>query len=138
MTVDNQQLTMSSAKTFRDLTVYKKAFSLAMDIYNESKNFPAEEKYSLTDQVRRSSRSVCACIGEAYRKRQYKAHFVSKSSDADMENTETRVWLDFALACNYISQNIWSDFDARTKEIGKLLNHMIGNPDSYSRKKDKE
>lgn len=120
---------------FRDLTVYKKAFALAMEIFKISKNFPAEEKYSLTDQIRRSSRAVCTCIGEAYRKRQYKAHFVSKASDADMENTETRVWLDFALACDYISMGTWNDFETKAVEIGKLINHMIENPEKYFRKK---
>jgi four helix bundle protein len=123
-----------AAQTFRDLTVYKKAFGLAMAIFKTSKAFPPEERYSLTDQVRRSSRSVCSCIGEAYRKRQYKAHFVSKSSDADMENTETRVWLDFALACGYISQKTWDDFELKADEVGKLLNHMIENPEKYFRK----
>lgn len=119
--------------TFRDLTVYKKAFGLAMDLYQVSKKFPSEEKFSLTSQIRRSSRGVCSCIGEAYRKRQYEAHFVSKSSDADMENTETRVWLDFALACDYISQDLWKAFDDRAIEVGKLLNHMIENPEKYVR-----
>lgn len=124
-----------AAQTFRDLTVYKKAFTLAMEIYQLSKKFPQEERYSLTDQVRRSSRSVCSCVGEAYRKRQYKAHFVSKSSDADMENTETRVWLDFALSCQYITQEVWNDLEKKSEEVGKLLNHMIENPEKYSRKK---
>jgi four helix bundle protein len=123
-----------AAGTFRDLTVYKKAFALAMDIFRISKKFPAEEKYSLTDQIRRSSRAVCACIGEAYRKRQYKAHFVSKSSDADMENTETRVWLDFLNECGYITQTEYSELDSKAEEIGKLLNHMIENPEKYIRK----
>lgn len=123
-----------AAKTFRDLTVYKKAFALAMEVFEISKKFPPEEKYSLTDQVRRSSRSVCATVGEAYRKRQYPAHFVSKSSDADMENTETRVWLDFALAADYITKDLWANLDLRAEEIGKLLNHMIENPEKYSRK----
>ena len=120
--------------TFRDLTVYKKAFELAMDIFRQSKKFPSYEKFSLTDQIRRSSRSVCSCIGEAYRKRKYEAHFVSKSTDADMENTETRVWLDFALACNYVTDEEWKVFDERAIEIGKLLNHMIENPEKYIRK----
>lgn len=124
-----------AAQTFRDLTVYKKAFDLAMEIFQISKKFPSEEKYSLTDQVRRSSRSVCSCIGEAYRKRQYKAHFVSKSSDADMENTETRVWLDFALACDYLNNDLWKKFDEKAIEVGKLLNHMIENPEKYTRAK---
>lgn len=123
-----------AAKTFRDLTVYKKAFALAMEVFEISKKFPPEEEYSLTDQVRRSSRSVCATVGEAYRKRQYPAHFVSKSSDADMENTETRVWLDFALAADYITKDLWANLDLRAEEIGKLLNHMIENPEKYSRK----
>lgn len=124
-----------AAQTFRDLTVYKKAFDLAMEIFQVSKKFPSEEKYSLTDQVRRSSRSVCSSIGEAYRKRQYKAHFVSKSSDADMENTETRVWLDFALACEYLNKELWQKFDEKATEVGKLLNHMIENPEKYVRTK---
>jgi four helix bundle protein len=124
-----------AAQTFRDLTVYKKAFNLAMEIFQVSKKFPSEEKYSLTDQIRRSSRSVCSSIGEAYRKRQYKAHFVSKSSDADMENTETRVWLDFALACEYLNKELWQNFDEKAIEVGKLLNHMIENPEKYTRTK---
>jgi len=81
---------------YKDLIVYKKAFRMAMEIFRISKSFPAEEKYSLTDQVRRSSRSVCSNLAESYRKRQYKAHFQSKISDADMENSETEVWIDFA------------------------------------------
>jgi len=81
---------------FKDLTVFKKAFSLAMEIYNLTKSFPKDELYSLTSQIRKSSRSVCSNIAEGYRKRQYPAHFVSKISDADMENSETQVWIDFA------------------------------------------
>lgn len=121
--------------TFRDLTVYKKAFELAMEIYELSKKFPPEEKYSLTDQIRRSSRSVCVNLGEGYRKRQYPAHFVSKTSDADMENTETRIWLDFAKACNYISNDVREGLEQKALEVGKLLNHMIANPEKYQRKK---
>ena len=123
-----------AAQTFRDLTVYKKAFTLAMEIYQLSKKFPHEERYSLTDQVRRSSRNVCSCVGEAYRKIQYKAHFVSKSSDADMENTETRVWLDFTLSCHYITEEVWNDLEKKSEEVGKLLNHIIENPEKYLRK----
>lgn len=126
-----------TAGSFRDLTVYKKAFELAMEVFKVSKSFPTEEKYSLTDQVRRSSRAVCSCIGEAYRKRNYKAHFVSKSTDADMENTETRVWFDFALACSYITNEKWSELELKAEEVGKLLNHMIENPEKYDRKKVK-
>lgn len=123
-----------AAGTFRDLAVYKKAFSLAMEIFEISKEFPKEERYSLTDQIRRSSRSVCVNVGEGYRKRQYPAHFVSKASDADMENTETRVWLDFANNCEYITDKKKADLESKAIEIGKLLNHMIENPEKYTRK----
>jgi four helix bundle protein len=126
-----------ASQTFRDLTVYKKAFEVAMIIFEISKTFPNDEKYSLTSQIRRSSRATCSCVGEAYRKRQYEAHFVSKSSDADMENTETRVWLEFAMACNYLSKPTWQELDDKAIEIGKLLNHMIEHPEKYSRNKHK-
>ena len=117
--------------TFRDLTVYKKAFSLMMDIFETSKSFPKEEQYSLTSQIRRSSRSVCSSIAEAYRKRKYEAHFISKTTDADMENTETQVWLDVSLASKYISDNVYKDYISKSEEVGKLLNHMIENPKNY-------
>lgn len=117
--------------TFKDLTVYKKAFELSMLIFNESKKFPDDEKFGLTSQIRRSSRSVCSNIGEGYRKRQYPAHFVSKCSDADMENSETQVWLDYSLACNYIPNECFKDLLVRSEEVGRLLNHMIENPDKY-------
>ena len=119
------------ATGFRNLLVYKKAFSLAMDIFHTSKTFPKEEKFSLTSQIRDSSRSVCSNIGEAYRKHQYEAHFKSKTSDSDMENTEIQVWLDFTLACEYISQEIYDDYRNRSEEIGRLLNHMIQYPEKY-------
>ena len=119
------------ATGFRNLTVYQKAFALAMDIYHVSKKFPKDELYSLTSQIRRSSRSVCSNMGEGYRKRIYQAHFVSKISDSDMENTETQVWLDFAFACEYITKDIFSDFNERSKEIGRLLHHMIQSPEKY-------
>jgi len=119
------------ATGFRNLTAYKKAFTLAMEIFKTCKTFPKIEKYSLTTQITNSSRSVCACIGEGYHKRRYPAHFVSKMTDADMENTETQVWLDFALACTYISEDVYNDFLLKSEEIGRLLNHMIENPDKY-------
>ena len=90
--------------TYKDLMAYKKGFALAMEIFQITKFFPQEEKYSLTDQIRRSSRSVCANFAESYRRRRYKNHFVSKLTDAETENTETEVWLDFALACHYIDE----------------------------------
>ena len=119
------------ATGFRNLTVYKKAFALAMDIYHVTKKFPKDELYSLTTQIRKSSRSVCSNIGEGYRKRLYEAHFVSKISDSDMENTETQVWFDFSLACEYIPKETFEDFNKRSEEIGRLLNHMIQNPVKY-------
>ena len=118
-------------KGFRGLTVYKKAFELAMVIFEISKSFPKEEKYSLTDQIRRSSRSVCSSIAEAYRKRRYEAHFISKTSDADMENSETQVWLSFAFECKYIDKTVLEDLINRSQEVGRMLNHMIENPGKY-------
>ncbi len=117
--------------TYKDLIVCKKAFELAMEIYEISKQFPMEEKYSLTDQIRRSSRSVCVNIAEGYRKRMYPAHFISKITDANMENTETQTWLDFALACKYISEGIQVGLYKQSEETGRLLNHMINNPEKY-------
>ena len=116
---------------FKKLTGYRKAFDLAMKIFSISKNFPKEETYSLTDQIRRSSRSVCATISEAYRKRQYEAHFISKISDADMENAETQVWLDFALSCGYINEKIHNELIEVAIEVGKLLGHMMQNSEKY-------
>ena len=87
---------------FKELLAYQKAFMLAMEIFEVSKTFPKDEKYALTDQIRRSSRSVSANIAEAYRKRRYVNHFISKLTDSDAENSETNVWLEFALQCNYI------------------------------------
>lgn len=118
-------------KSFRELTVYKKAFDLAMEIFEMTKRFPKEEKYELTDQIRRSSRAVCRAIGEGYRKRQYPKHFSSKMSDSDMENTETQVSLDFALHCKYISQEMYKNLIEKSEEVGRLLNHMVTNPEKY-------
>jgi four helix bundle protein len=116
---------------FKELLAYKKAFSLAMEIYTISKSFPKEEIYSLTDQIRRSSRSVCSNIAEAYRKRRYTNHFISKLTDSDGENSETSTWLDFAQECGYISKEIHNDLSDRSQEIGKLINYMINNPDKF-------
>lgn len=119
--------------SFKDLTVYKKAFSLAMSIFRMTKTFPDDEKYSLTSQITRSSRSVCSNIAEGYRKRQYPAHFIAKASDADMENSETLVWLDFCLSCNYINSEAYEKLVSANEEIGKLLAHMINHPDKYTK-----
>ena len=123
------------ADNFRNLTAYKKAFELAMDIFKVTRSFPKEERYSLVDQIRRSSRAVCSCIGEAYRKRDYEGYFVSKTSDADSENTETRVHLDFSLSCEYISFEKWNELDSKAVEVGRLLGHMIEHPDRYRRRR---
>lgn len=119
------------AGNYKDLMVYQKAFNLALNIFKVSESFDKAEKYSLTDQIRRSSRSVCANLAEAYRKRQYESYFVSKISDADMENSETRVWLDFALFFGYLNHEIHSALYASSEEIGRLLNHMMQNPEKY-------
>lgn len=93
-------------KHFRELIVYQKAFEQAMKIFELTKHFPKEERFSLTDQIRRSSRSVCANLAEAWHKRRYPAHFVSKLTDSDAEAAETQVWLDFSLECKYLVKKI--------------------------------
>ena len=117
--------------SFKKLLAYEKGFSLAMDIFELSKSFPKEEKYSLTDQIRRSSRSVCANMAEAYRKRQYEKHFKSKLSDADSENSETQLWLDFALACDYLEEEKKIELQNKSEEIGRLINYMMNNSDKF-------
>ncbi len=119
------------SKNYKEIKVYKLAFEQAMDIFEISKRFPKEEIYSLTDQVRRSSRSVCTNLAEAYRKKRYPAHFVSKISDSDTENSETNVWFDFSFACKYIVLEKYENLILRNEEIGRLLNHMLNNPDKY-------
>lgn len=117
--------------SFTDLLAFKKSFSLAMKIFEISKSFPKEEKYSLTDQIRRSSRSVSANISEAYRKRQYPKHFSSKLSDSDAENSETLTWLMFALKCNYLDKDTFTNLSAENSEVGKLINYMINNSSKF-------
>lgn len=121
---------------FKKLIAYQKSFDLAMSIFIISKSFPKEETYSLTDQIKRSSRSVCANISEAYRKRRYTKHFISKLTDADGENSETNTWLDFALACEYIQEEVHKKYTEEVKEIGKLINYMINNPNKFGVKLD--
>ncbi len=119
---------------FQDLLAYKKSFALTMTIFELSKLFSKEEKYSLTDQVRRSSRSISANIAESYRKRKYPKHFISKLTDGDVENSETQTWLEFALACNYINQPTFDELFKMSEEIGKLINYMINNPEKFGAK----
>lgn len=116
---------------YRDLMVYQKAYKLAMDIFEVTKKFPAEEKYSLTDQIRRSSRSVCANFVEAYRRRKYKAHFLSKLNDSETENAETDVWLDFSKDCKYLTLDEYNDFKPRNDEDGKMIWYIIQNPEKF-------
>jgi len=118
----------------QDLIAYKKSFKLSMDIFHLSKGFPKEETYSLTDQIRRSSRSVCANLAEAYRKRRYPKHFTSKLTDCDAENGETQTWLEFALACNYLSKEQYNELYKESTEIANLLNYMILNPEKFGSK----
>jgi len=116
---------------FRDLRVYLLAFLVQQEIFEVSKRFPPEEKYSLTDQIRRSSRSVGANIAEAWQKRLYPAHFVSKLSGSDGEQAETQHWLDTALACKYITESIHADLMEKMQSIGKMLGRMIATPANF-------
>jgi four helix bundle protein len=115
-------------KTHRELEVYKTSSDIAMQIFNKSKSFPVEERYSLTDQVRRSSRSVCANLAEAWRKRRYEASFISKLSDAEAEAAETQVWLEFAVECGYLRAEIGRELLASYENIiGKIVS-LINKP----------
>ena len=115
----------------KDLRVYQKAYGLAMEIFNISKRWPSEEKFSLTDQIRRSSRSVCANLREAWSKRRYEAHFISKLTDADGESSETDTWLDFAKDCGYLSEADHHRMTNECREVGAMLGSMLNNPSSF-------
>jgi len=119
---------------FQDLLAYKKSFALAMRIFEISKAFPKTETYALTDQIRRSSRSVSANVAEAYRKRLYPRHFISKLTDSDAENSETQTWLEFDLACKYIDEKTFSECAAQSDEVGKLIQYMMRNPAKFGAK----
>jgi four helix bundle protein len=121
----------------KDLSVYKKAYALSMGIFHLSKNWPAEEKYSLTDQIRRSSRSVCANLREAWSKRRYEAHFMSKLSDCDGENSETDTWLDYALDCSYLTKDKHAELTKEVVEVGRMLGSMLSNPKPFVLKSDR-
>lgn len=112
----------------KDLRVYQQAYALAMKIFRLSRDWPPEEKYSLTDQIRRSSRSVCANLREAWAKRRYEAHFISKLTDADGENSETDTWLDFAKDCGYLSEEEHQKLTTECQEVGAMLGSMLKNP----------
>lgn len=118
-------------RTHQDLEVYQIAFKLAMQIFRESKSFPMEERYSLTDQVRRSSRSVCANLAEAWRKRRYEASFISKLSDAEAEAAETQVWLEFAIECGYLDKQTGQEFLTNYDNVlGKIVS-LINDPQPW-------
>lgn len=106
---------------YKDLLAYKKGYELAMEIFTLSKKFPNEEKYSLTDQMRRSSRSVCTNLVEAYRRRHYKDYFISKLNDCETENAETLIWLDFSHDCKYITSEEYNQLSAKNDDVGKLV-----------------
>ena len=116
---------------YKTLLGYRKAFSLAMRIYHISKTFPQDERFGLTSQIRNSSRSVCANIVEAYKRRRYKDYFISKLNDAETENAETQVWLDFTLSCNYFTTEIYLELKSSKDEVAKLVLYMINNPDKF-------
>ena len=109
-----------ASRNVKETRVYKLAFETAMEIFDISKKFPKEETYSLTDQIRRSSRSVCICLLEAYRKKRYPAHFVAKVTDSDMENSETSVWLDFAKQCKYLEIGVHRNLSQKRRS-GKII-----------------
>ena len=122
---------MSKIESFKDLIVYQKAYKLAMEIFEISKSFPKEEKYSLTDQMRRSSRSVTSCIAESWSKRRYEKSFVNKLTDSLGEENETEVWLDYSKDCNYIQKEIHERLLSEYDEVRKMLISMINNADKW-------
>ena len=120
--------------SFKDLKAYSLAYEAAMEIFESSKGYPKEEKYSLVDQMRRASRSVCANIAEGYRKRDYPKHFALKMTDADAEASETTVWLDFAKDCGYLDATSHRNLTEKYEEIGRILGGMIKNPEKFKPK----
>jgi four helix bundle protein len=117
--------------SYKDLRVFQNGMDAAMIIFEISKEFPSEEKYSMVDQMRRSSRSVCTNLAEAWRKRRYRAAFIAKLSDAESEACETQVWIEFARRCNYLDEDICKELDITyDKIIGQIVN-MIANADKW-------
>ncbi|MBK7030722.1 MAG: four helix bundle protein [Bacteroidales bacterium] len=116
----------------KELEVYKLAYKLAMEIFEITKKFPVEEKYSLTDQMRRSSRSVCSNLAEAFRKRRYEKAFVAKLSDSEGESAETQTWIDFSRDCQYISSDLSDYFTKEYEKVIGMLVRMIKSPEKWS------
>lgn len=117
--------------SFKDLTVYQKAFDQAMRIFEVTKKFPRSEQFSLVDQIRRSSRSVCANLAESWRDRRYITHFVGKLTDAVAEASETTVWIDSSLTCVYLDDKVHRELSAQYDEIGRMLGSMIASPEKF-------
>jgi four helix bundle protein len=115
----------------KDLNVYKEAYALSMAIYTVSKKWPKQEQYSLTDQIRRSSRSVCGNLREAWSKRRYEAHFLMKLTDCDGENSETDTWLDFAKDCGYLNEADYERLNEKCENVSKMLGSMTRNPSKF-------
>jgi four helix bundle protein len=122
---------MSKVGSFKDLIVYQKAYKLAMEIFEISKKFPKEETYSLTDQIRRSSRSVTSCIAESWAKRKYEKAFINKLTNSSGEEYETEGWLDYSHDCHYINQETHTRFLNEYNEVRKMLISMINNPEKW-------
>jgi len=129
----NEGRKVRKISSVRDLEVYRLAFDTAMEIFEITKSFPTEEEYSLTDQIRRSSRSVCTNLSEAWRKRRYKAVFVNKLSDSEQEAAETQTWLEFACRCQYIDHDIFKKLDESYEHIFAMLYNMGQKADTFCR-----
>jgi four helix bundle protein len=128
----SEKAVVKKISSVRDLEVYRIAFETApLEIYKFSKGFPTEEKYSLTDQIRRSSRAVCANLAEGWRKRRYKAVFMNKLSDSAQEAAETQTWLEFALKCGYINNEVFDNLDEQYEHIFAMLNTMAKKADAF-------
>jgi len=123
---------MNLIKSHKELNVFRLAFKTSMEIYFVTKSFPVDELYSLTSQIRRSSRSVSANIAEAYRKRRYEKAFIAKLSDSEAESAETQVWLDYALECNYISKETYDELFQDYEKIIGMIVIMILHPEKWS------
>ncbi|TWU22379.1 hypothetical protein Pla52o_34350 [Novipirellula galeiformis] len=123
---------MSIIKSHRDLLVYQKSFAAACEVFQTTKQFPREEIFSLTDQVRRSSRSVSANLAEAWRKRRYEKHFLSTMNIAEGEAAETQTWIDFAVAHEYIDSNVGNELNERYEEVLRMLVAMINHPEKWT------
>lgn len=118
-------------KSAEDLEAYRMAYQVAMEVFEETKKFSRDEKYSLTDQIRRSSRAVCANLKEAWAKRRYPAHFISKLTDADAENSETETWLDFAKDCGQLPAEKHAELVEGVRSTGRMLGGMLRNPQIF-------